>query len=308
MKKFLVYFSVPALAAAFLVSCSSSEFDGYEKTDNGLHYKFYNKAENSPHPKQDDELHMIFTLKVKSSDSVLTDTRKVQPQDGIVTMLMRPESFKGGIESGLMMMSKGDSASFIISADSFFLRTQGMKQLPPWLKPGDKLVAEIKLTDFIDSKIVAEKRKKQQEEMMKQMQEMEMQSKTDFEKYLADNKIKTKPTASGLYYIEVKKGTGPAVMPGDTVQVFYKGMLLNGNPFDDNTKDPEPIEFPVGVGMLIPAWDEGIPMMKVGGKAKLIVPYQLAYGARGSQPVIPPFANLVFEIEVKGVKSGKGVK
>jgi FKBP-type peptidyl-prolyl cis-trans isomerase FkpA len=201
MQKFLTAVSVTVITALTFTSCSTSDIDGYEKTDDGLYYKFHKHAENQPHPKQDDELQMKFVLKMMSNDSVLTDTRKVR-EDGIVTMLMRPVSFKGGLESAIAMMSKGDSASFIINADSFFLKTSGMKQLPPFMKPGDKLKAEVKLENFVDAKIVAEQNKKREEEQMKQFQEMEMQSKTDLDKYIADNKIKAQPTASGLYYVE----------------------------------------------------------------------------------------------------------
>ncbi len=303
MHKFLSAITATAITVLSFSSCSTSDIEGYEKTKDGLYYKFHKHAENQPHPKQDDELHMKFVLKIYSNDSVLTDSRKVR-EDGVVTMLMRPESFKGSLESALTMMSQGDSASFIINADSFFLKTSGMKQLPPFIKPGDKLKADIKLEKFVDAKIVEEENKKREAEQMKMFQELEMKSKADIEKYIADNSIKAQPTASGLYYVEMKKGNGPKVMPGDTVQVYYRGLLMDGTVFNDNTKDPQPIEFPVGVGALIPGWDEGIPMMNVGGKAKLIVPYSLAYGPSGRPPQIPQFANLVFEIEVKGVKKG----
>lgn len=302
MKK---YFIVPVSIVSvllFLFSCSSSDIDGYEKNDDGLYFKFYKQGENLPKPKVNDEVKMIFLLKVKSSDSVLSDTRKLRQGDGSVTMLVRPVSFKGGIESGLMMMSAGDSASFIISADSFFLKTQSMAQLPPFIKPGEKLVADIKLVQLTDAKTVEENRKKQMEDMKKKMLELEMKSKADLEKYLTDNKITAKPTASGLYFIELKKGSGPKIVLTDTVAVYYRGLFLNGEVFNDNTKEPKPIEFPIQG--LIPAWQEAIPMMNVGSKVKLICPPDVAYGPRGNQG-IPPYSNLIFEIEVKYKKEGE---
>ena len=301
MKNFFNLLTIGFTTICVLVSCSTSEFEGYEKNSNGLYYKFYKKGENLPKPKVNDEIQMIFTLKIKSKDSLLTDSRKLRVKDGVVAMQMRTSTFKGSLEEAIMMMSKGDSASFIISADSFFLKTQVMKQLPPFLKPGEKLVAQIKLVNLTDAKIVEENRKKQMEEMKKKMLELEMKSKTDLEKYLTDNKINTKPTASGLYYIETKKGSGPKVFISDTVSVYYKGMFLDGTVFNDNTKEPKPIEFPVQG--LIPAWQEAIPMMNVGTKVKLICPPQVAYGARGNEG-IPPYSNLIFEIEVTGKKSG----
>lgn len=297
-----IFYLAVASVLTFYSCGSGSDIDGYEKTNNGLYFKFHKKGENLPKPKLNDEIQMKFVLKIKSNDSVLTDTRKVRPENGIVSMQLRPVSFKGGLEEALMMMSSGDSASFIISADSFFLRTQTMAKLPPFIKPGEKLVAEIKMEKVTDAKIVEENNKKAMEEMDKKMKELEIKSRGDLEKYLSDNKITNKPTMSGLYYIELKKGAGPRVLLTDTVSVYYKGMFLDGTVFNDNTNEPKPIEFPVQG--LIPAWQEAIPMMNVGTKAKLICPPQVAYGARGNQG-IPPYSNLVFEIEIKGKKSGE---
>jgi FKBP-type peptidyl-prolyl cis-trans isomerase FkpA len=294
-----------SIAALLLSSCGSSEFDGYKKAESGFHYRFFNEQnESGQKPKTDDELSVIYTIKLKSTDSMIANTWDQRPKDGIHKILLRPSSFKGSLEDALPMMSKGDSASFIVSADSFYLKTMGMPQLPPNLVPGDKIVMNVKLVEIKDAKTVAAEREKQKSENEKKFAELEMKSKTDLEKYLVDNKITVKPTESGLYYIEVKKGKGPKIMPGDTVQCWYKGMFLDGTVFNDNTKEPAPIEFPVGVERLIRGWDEGIPKMNVGGKAKLICPYMLAYGPRGDGQMIPPFSTLVFEIEIVGVKPG----
>lgn len=295
------------ISAALLSSCSGkkkSDIEGYEKNENGLYFKFYNDVTGELHPKADDEIFLKFVLKFKSNDSILSDTRVMRPDSGFINFIMRPSSFKGSLEEAIMMMSKGDSASFLINADSFYLKTQQMHQLPPFLKVGEKIIADIKLLDFRDGKQLIEQRKKQQEEQMRQMTEMESTSKTDLAKYILDNKIKNTPSESGLYYIETKKGNGKQVMPGDTVQVLYKGTFIDGTVFEDNSKAPQPIEFPIGVEQVIAAWDEGLTKMKVGGKAKLICPYTIAYGPRGNRG-IPPFATLIFEIEMVGVKAAK---
>ncbi|MBC7862126.1 MAG: FKBP-type peptidyl-prolyl cis-trans isomerase [Bacteroidia bacterium] len=289
---------------AILSSCGgSSEFEGYEKNENGLHFQFFKQAEGDKHPKADDEVFVKYIIKIKSSDSLLADTKTMR-EGGVINMLLRPSSFKGSLEEAFMMMSKGDSASFLISADSFYLKTLAMPQLPPFLKPGDKMVANIKLEDFRDGKIVAEERAKEKEKMIKQMQEMDMKAKADLEKYLTDNKIKTAPTQSGLVYIETKKGKGAKAMPGDSVTVNYKGMLLDGSVFDESSKSPVPFVFVLGAQMVIPAWDEAIAMMSEGGKAKLVCPNGIAYGPYGRPPVIPQFAALVFEVELVKITKG----
>jgi len=87
-------------------------------------------------------------------------------------------------------------------------------------------------------------------------------------------------------------------MAGDTVEVNYKGMFLDGKVFDSSEGSPVPVKFPIGVGAVIKGWDEALTMMNVGGKAKILIPSELAYGANGAQNVIPPYTPLVFEVEI----------
>ncbi len=109
-------------------------------------------------------------------------------------------------------------------------------------------------------------------------------------------------TPSGLQYEDLVVGSGAEVQTGDTVSVNYTGWLQDGTKFDSNT-DPAfnhvtPLQFTVGSGNVIPGWDEGVAGMKVGGKRRLIIPPDLAYGASGAGSVIPPNATLTFEVEV----------
>jgi peptidyl-prolyl cis-trans isomerase A (cyclophilin A) len=109
-------------------------------------------------------------------------------------------------------------------------------------------------------------------------------------------------TASGLEYIEVEAGTGTQAEAGKTVSVHYTGKLQDGKVFDSSVSRGKPIEFPLGAGRVIKGWDEGIALMKVGGKAQLIIPPDLGYGANGAGGVIPPNATLVFDVELVEVK------
>lgn len=138
--------------------------------------------------------------------------------------------------------------------------------------------------------------KLQEMAMKKQQEQAEGNSKAGVD-FLAKNKTAegVKTTASGLQYIVEKEGTGPSPKKEDVVKVHYKGTLTNGEQFDSSIERGQPAEFPVGG--VIPGWTEALQLMKVGGKAKLFIPPELAYGPSG-RPGIPPNSVLLFDVEL----------
>ena len=110
----------------------------------------------------------------------------------------------------------------------------------------------------------------------------------------------TVTTESGLRYEDIECGDGEEAGRGDTVSVKYRGTLEDGKEFDAGT-----FPFQIGAGMVIPGWEEGIAGMKVGGKRKLTIPPDLAYGAQGSPPVIPPNATLIFDVELMEIQASQ---
>ena len=133
------------------------------------------------------------------------------------------------------------------------------------------------------------------------------------EKRLAEEKAKAEAeleklaagfdkTDSGLRYQIIQKGDGVQAEKGKTVSVHYKGQLSDGTVFDSSYKRNQPIDFALGVGQVIPGWDEGIGLLKVGDKARFVIPSHLAYGSAGAGGVIPPNATLIFDVELMNVK------
>ena len=128
------------------------------------------------------------------------------------------------------------------------------------------------------------------------------EARQEGDEVLAKNAKRTEVmvTEYGLQYEVLKEGTGTRPTATETVEVHYHGMLLDGTVFDSSVDRGETIEFPLN--RVIPGWTEGVQLMKEGAKYRFYIPFDLAYGPRGSAPKIPPYAALIFEVELFKVK------
>lgn len=143
---------------------------------------------------------------------------------------------------------------------------------------------------------------KMQAKQMQQLAEMKVENKAAGDAYLAENSKKegVVVTDSGLQYTVVAKGEGEPAGPTDTVTVSYTGTLIDGTEFDSTAKHGKPAQFQVD--QVIPGWSEALQLMSVGGKMRLVIPSELAYGENGAAPVIEPNSVLLFDVELLGIE------
>ncbi len=179
----------------------------------------------------------------------------------------------------------GDSVTVYVPAALIFA---GAQRLPEGVSPEDEIRMETRVAGTYtrsEYQQLFDNRQKPKEDKA-------------IQKYLADNNLEGERTESGLYYVIEEQGKTEGIKKGDTLKVHYRGTLLDGTPFDNSYDRGEPLSLPIMMGRVIPGWDEGIPLIGIGGKGTLLIPSHLGYGSRGSQPTIKPYATLKFDVEV----------
>ena len=290
-----------ALLGAVILGTTSCKNNASFKKANGVEYMIVKDAPGNV-VKIGDIIEINAVMKVgkndgKSKDSVIFDTRKMNNGKPITMPLMEPK-FRGDMAGGLAMLSAGDSAIIRVSYDSLKLALPN-QQMPPFAKPGDYFVYEI-------SVVSAKTKEEAEKEAKSKASEQGVADDKSIQDYLAKNNIKAEKTASGLYYVITKEGTGDKIAPGKSVTAWYTGKLLSGKTFDSNLDSAfhhkEPFTFKAGAGQVIPGWDEGVQLLKKGSKAMLFVPSPIAYGDRPAGPEVPANSILMFEMEVTDVK------
>jgi len=285
MKFLLCVFPIVAI----LYSCQN-KFPEYSKTKNGIYIQLQEIGDDTVRVKPGDFITAEIAYRTTADSVFFRGNRKFE---------VGVSKFPGSIEECFAMLSKDDKASFIISADSFFVKTLNHK-LPRFLAKGSDMKVEIKILDIQ----TAEDYQREKINFLKWIEEFDAYEKAILRQYITKQKIDVKPSASGLYYIRLKKGEGAKVECGKVVEIDYEGRFLNGKFFDSTKKRKEPQTFVYGTEMqLIPALNEALAMMREGEKAMIIAPSELAWGSEGSSlDIVPPYTTTIFEIEVRSVK------
>ena len=193
------------------------------------------------------------------------------------------------IYDACLLMGEGDSATVVEVIDTFL-----QKFIPPALKDAKEVRYEVVLVDII----TADEKKKAEDAAKAQLTTVENAVKSTLAEYTAgtlNSKLTT--TSSGLKVYIVEKGSGQSLKPGETIKTNYYGTLKNGTMFDNSYERGEPLSFAVGVGQMIPGFDEGAMLLNHGGKAYFFIPPALGYGAQENGP-IPANSELIFYVEL----------
>lgn len=276
------------LAIVLFASCNQ-----YEKTPSGLAYKII-KGNGKEKLKNGQAIKLNIEYKLAAKDSILSSSFDHIP---VYFVLDTAHLGKYNFTEVLTSTSAGDKIEFRLSIDT--LKKMGMVEYNNIFHKGD----------FISGKVDVVKVFPGQPEMMadytKEL-EAEKQKEVDALKaYTAKKGIKTQSTPGGVLVEIQNEGTAPKADSGMQASVLYKGTFMDGKVFDSNmvaSKAPvQPFNVTVGAGSVIKGWDEGLRLFGKGGKGRMFIPAMLAYGPQGSAPVIPAYANLIFEIEVLDV-------
>lgn len=264
-------------AVVLLSACNKTQ-----KTEDGLiEYKIFKTDENARGVVKGDMLLLNMKGIAKTKDTVLFNSY----ESGKPYYIPAEEPTLKGLFS---LLKKGDSLEFFVNADSLYLKSFG-SPAPESLGSGEIIHFTASLVDVYS-----------QEEMQKKMEEQNAEviarDSVSLANFVASIGSVEK-TATGLMYQVKKKGSGKKAKKGDNVSVQYVGSLLNGTIFDQTKPGTPDFNFPVGMGQVIPGWDEGLQLMSEGDEYKFIIPWNLAYGPRGGGP-IPPYSSLVFEVKL----------
>ena len=278
----------------FFTSCDYfSKYPGFSKTETGIYYKLHTIGEDVAPAKSGNYVTVDLNYKTINDSTFFHEQR---------TFKITKSDFEGSIDECFLMLSKGDSSTFIINADNFFKKTL-MTSLPQFIAPNSQMKVDVKMNDIRTE----EQYNRDKAEFLKWIEDFGDYEKMILKRFIDEQKVDVKPNKSGLYFLKIKDGVGRKVKKGDLVTIDYEGRFLNGKFFDSTKKRHQPLDFVYGTEwQVIPGINEAIGMMEQGEKAVVIIPSSLAFGDNGSSTgIIPPFTSVIYEIELLKVKSKK---
>jgi FKBP-type peptidyl-prolyl cis-trans isomerase FkpA len=281
--------------------------DGLQTTPAGAQYQIF--THNTGEKIKLNDIVYFNYIQMTDKDSVLYSSFKAgKPQPAQI----RQSQNVADLMDIFPLLTLNDSAMVKVPTDSIFKGHEEAR--PPFFPKGSRLVFILKI-------IKVQSLQEAMAERTAAIEKMKLQEGAETSTYIAANKLSPVTTASGLKYVITKTSALRKPQNGDTVMVNYTGRLLNGQMFDSSIEADakaggvhqpgrpyEPLPVVLGEHRVIPGWEEGLALLNEGSKAKFLVPSKLGYGEQGmGNGAIPPYATLVFDLEIVKVKPGKHV-
>jgi len=268
IRKNMKWLFLSLFLAAIVAACGPAENDGYTTTDSGLQYKIIEEGDGRK-PEAGEIVSVHYTGYLEDGTEFDSSVDNGQPFSfALGRGLVIP-----GWDEGIALLNQGDKASLIIPPDLAYGSQGAGNGLIP---PDATLKFDVELVDI-------------------------QPGSPDAANEIDEGDYTT--TESGLKYYDLVEGDGDTAESGMQVSVHYTGWLTDGAKFDSSLDRGQPLVFTLGIGQVIPGWDEGVAGMKVGGARQLYIPADLAYGDRGAGGgTIPPGADLIFEVELLAVQ------
>jgi len=284
---FLIFFFT------ILFSCDKfPRYPDYKKGVHGIYYQLHTIGDDDTLKAGPGDYITVNLSYSTMDDSVFFNgTRKFQ--------VMEP-AYEGAIDECFAMLSVDESATFIIRSDNFFAITL-QNPLPRFIEKGGTIKVKVEMMGIQTE----EDYTREKEAFLSWIEDFSNYEKVILKQFIAEEKLDVSPLPSGIYYLNLRPGSGKAIEEGDTVVVNYEGKFLNGKFFDSTVKRNEPFSFVFGTEwQVIEGLEKAIGVMREGEKSLFIVPSEQAFGNRGSTSnIIPPFTSLIFEVEILKVSS-----
>lgn len=295
LRKLLILTIGIAAGTAMIMSCNTGNYPGFKKTKTGIYYKIYTKENKDTTSVQVGSV-VTLNLKYGMKDSLLFNSKEM-PSPVILPVI--DPSYEGDFYEALQLFNQGDSGTFVLKAGPFFLTTFRQPSLPEFLTEETDL--------YFDLAVVKVQTEEELElETLSRNKELEQQEVLQLEEYVRVNNITVQPSASGVYYIETKKGNGLSPQQDDYASIHFTVYLLGSEKLFSTYERGEPIEFKYGSQFENAGFQEVVGMMKEGGKANAIVPSSMAFGELGAGGgIVPPFSTLYYEIELVDVMTSQ---
>jgi FKBP-type peptidyl-prolyl cis-trans isomerase FkpA len=278
--------------ATLFVACTDK---GFQTRDDGLRFKYLKRGQGLVLPQIGEYVFCHYTIKNQDDSIIFSTYHDLKREDRIP--LQAPRHKGGDIFSALAMMSEGDSMAFLIVADSFFLKTRLETSLPPGVEKGSDLKVTIKLEAILNE--TDYQAYVNQEKYRRWVDEVTM-----VDSFYSKNGWESKVLENGLRYVITQESNGVKVQNGKEVNFHFIGKVLQtGAEFTNSYLAGKPAQFIAGDPAIRPEiMNQIVLLMKEGEKAVFTVPFDHAYGEEGLGNLVPPFATIVYEINLLSVK------